>query len=131
MRNITKKIKEAIAINALWSVSDFFYFLEMLKDGGFEISLWKDEEDWAAVSFDGIPTGYIWQKYPFVYVKADYAREMKKFINDLKYIVFVETKDLTAEEFTIDMDDDLTNRISYAVNTKGFSANDFWFHTAN
>lgn len=129
MKNITVQIKEAIAVNALWRISDFFYFIEILNGAGFKISYWKDEENWATLLHNGEVITYIWQKYPLIFVREDCVEDLKMFIKELNYIIVIESKDLVSNDFTLDMDEDLINRISCAVNTKSFSANDFWFHT--
>ena len=77
MKNITKEIKEAISANALWSVSDFFYFIEMLNNKGYETSYWEGEEYWVTLLHSGIRIGYIWQKYPLIFIKEDHAEDMR------------------------------------------------------
>lgn len=129
MRNITKQIKEAIVVDALWSISDFFYCIEKLGNNGFEISYWKDDENWAGISCKGAGIGYIWQNYPLIFIREDYVSKILLFTNELPYIVLIISKDLTIAEFTIDMDEDMLNRIGYIRNTESFSAADFWFHT--
>ncbi len=131
MRNITKQIKEAIAVNALWNGSDFFYCLEKLGNNGVGISYWKDDEYWAGISYKGEGIGYIWQKYPLIFIREDYANEILPFINELSYIVLIISKDMATAEFTMDVDEDMFNRIGYIRNTDSFSATDFWFHTVN
>jgi hypothetical protein len=96
---------------------------------GFETSYWKDEENWATFSLNGVLIGYIWHKYPLIFIKEDNANEIKTFPKELKYITIIKAKDLTSQEFSINMDDDLMERISYLSNTKSFSAEDFWFDT--
>jgi hypothetical protein len=129
MKNITTQIKEAISVNALWSISDFFYFLEILNDNGFETSYWKGEENWAGLIHNDVLIGYIWHKYPLIFIKEDRADEIELFIKELEYIIVIKSKDLVSEEFSIDVDEDLFNRINYFRNTKNFSANDLWFYT--
>jgi len=129
MKNITKQIKEAIAVNALWVVSDFYYFLEKLNDKGFETSHWIGEENWATILFNDKLIGFIWQKYPLIFIKEDHADELTVFIDEFKYIILIKSKDLITPEFTLDMDKDLTDRIGSWTDIKGFSAEDLWFHT--
>ena len=131
MKNITKQIKQALAVDTLGSVSDFFYFIETLANVGFEISYWKGEENCATLLKKGVVIGYIWQKYPLMFINEDYGDEITKFFKELNYIILIKTNDLTNQEFTINMDDDLMNSIDYGLETKSFSANDFWFHTVS
>jgi hypothetical protein len=72
----------------------------MLNNKGFETSYWKGEEDWATLLHSGIRIGYIWQKYPLIFIKEDRGDDMKIFIKELKYIVVIRSKDLGSEEFT-------------------------------
>ncbi|BAU56159.1 hypothetical protein MgSA37_04356 [Mucilaginibacter gotjawali] len=129
MRNITKQIKKAISVNATWCISDFFYFIEMLKNNGFETSFWEGEENWAELLLNRGVVGYVWQKYPLIIIDERCTAEIKGSIDELKYIVVLESKDLTRQEFTIDTDEEITSRIGYRLDTKNFSANDFWFYT--
>jgi hypothetical protein len=126
-RDITEQIKQAINVNALWSVSDFFYLLEKLHNLGFEAN-WEEGEHCTGFSLDGDVFGYIWKSYPLVFVREDHINGIRRIADDLDYIVFIASKDLVSPEFAISMDDDLTDRISFWFDKDSFSANDFWFH---
>ena len=129
MKNITKQIREAISVDTLWSISDFFNFIEMLNNKGFKTSHWIGEENWATLLLDSVLIGYIWQKYPLIFIKEDHVDELMIFTKEFKYIVLIKSNDLESEEFSMNLDEELVNRINYGIDPKNFSATDFWFHT--
>jgi hypothetical protein len=128
MRNITENIKRAISTEALWSVSDFFYFIGCVKGKNLKISFSLGDEEWAQVLFGDILVGYVWKKSPLIFIATDFIKSIKDIIDELNYIVIIETESLDAIIFSLDVDEELINRISFLFNPKCFSATDFWFY---
>jgi hypothetical protein len=130
MRNLTADIKKAISVDTLWCVDDFYQALEHLKNAGFQVCHWENEEQWASLSGNDRSVGYIWRRYPLLFITDDYADKIKKSLPEFDYIVWIIVNSLESEEFTIDMDQQLTARIASWMNTNAFSACDFWFCNA-
>jgi hypothetical protein len=131
IRNITSEIKKAIAVDAPWSFNDFYYIIELLEQKGFGVSHWRGEENWAGISESSELVAYVWLKYPLIFIKADHADEISFFVREFSYIILITCFDLNSEEFMIDMDKELRDRINYQVGKDNFSANDMWFYTSN
>lgn len=128
MENITSTIKVAISKNIIWSVNFFFSTVERIEEIGFKISFWEGEENWASILADDKIIGYIWKKYPLIFILAQYSDEIKDNLKDYDYITIVEVKSLIDKEFKINYDE-LKGEIDFGLCYDGFSIEDLWFHT--
>jgi hypothetical protein len=128
--NITNDIKKAIAVDTLWSISDFYNVMAEIKNLGIQINHWENEEDWASISSNDFGIGYIWRRYPLILIASSHSKQIRETLINFDFIVWITFSDIGTEEFTIDMDKDLTDRLDFGLNTEKFSACDFWFHNA-
>jgi hypothetical protein len=127
MIDITPKIKAAISTNVLWSISLFFECIEQLQNT-FTVSHWQDEENWAGISSGEETVGYLWRKYPLLFIKEEYSTDIKALLSQYSYIEVIEVNSLTEPIFK-------ANHVTFkdilepGVNYDAFSAEDLWFHT--
>jgi len=128
MRDITQEIREAIDQNTRWSIEIFFDLIERLKRENVGVSYWNGEENWATLAIDRKSIGYLWKKYPVLFIKSDYLPMVKEAINALTYMSPIVVDDLDAEVFKLSYVD-LTDYLEYGVDYNKFSATDLWFHT--
>jgi hypothetical protein len=128
MENITTKIKDAISQNILWSINVFFDFIEKIRCEDIEVSYWDGEENWATLIIDKKPIGYLWKKYPLLFIQRNYLNKVKIVIENCKYLSSVTVDDLNAEVLKLDYDD-LKDHLEYGEDYGKFSATDLWFQT--
>lgn len=129
MINITNNIKRAIYKDISWTHSDFYYLIEILENNNFDIDFSaEDDEKLATVTSDNIIIAYIWKKSPLVFLREDYLRSVEILLEkDLSYIEIIAIDDLNADKLSLDLDNNLLDRITCFFDPSGFSANDFWF----
>lgn len=127
MKDITQSIEKAISQDALWR-KDFPNAIKKLKDTGYTISFWENDENWGSILSDDNIIGYIWGKYPLVFIKSQYADAIKGHLNEAPYIVFIDSWEITEKAFIINYEA-LKDYIDYGLPDDGFSAEDFWFVT--
>lgn len=128
MENITQKIKSAINQNILWSPSIFFEFIESLKKKKIEVSYWEEEENWATLIIDKKPIGYLWKRYPVLFIQSDNLNKLNTMIENSEYLSSIIVDDLNAEVLTLDYNG-LKDYFEYGVDYNKFSATDLWFQT--
>ena len=128
MKDITNVIKTAISSNVVWAINLFFSIVEKIKEKGFKISFWEGEENWASILVDDKIIGYVWKRYPLIFIISQYANEIRGCLIGHDYITVVETKNLVDKEFKINYDE-LKDRIDCAGLDDGFSIEDLWFNT--
>lgn len=128
MRDITQEIRNAIDQNIPWSIDVFFDTIERLGREHVEISYWDGEENWATLAIDKRPIGYLWKKYPFLFVQSDYLTTINGAISALTYMSPIVVDDLDAKVFKLNYAD-LTDYLAYGVDYSKFSATDLWFNT--
>jgi hypothetical protein len=129
MVNITQDIKNAIYQDILWSISLFFDFVEVSKNNKVEVSYWENEENWATLIIGQNPIGYLWKKYPLLFLRKDKADIFSTAIGkSYSYLSLILVDDLNEEIFELDYDS-LKEYVEYGVNYSKFSATDFWFYT--
>lgn len=127
MKDITHNIEKAINQDVLWR-QGFLNMLKKLQDNGYIISFWENEENWASILVDDNIIGYMWEKYPLVFVKSQYSNSIKNLLNEEQSIVFIDVDEITEKAFIIDFEA-LKDYIDYGLPDDGFSAEDFWFVT--
>lgn len=128
MRDITGIIKEVIATDIAWPINFFFEAIEKLSKTEFEISFWKDEENWASMYVENAVIGYVWSKHPLVFITSQYAGIVKEHLKDCSYITFIEVASLFETEFRLNYNE-LKDEIDFGLSDDGFSAEDLWFYT--
>lgn len=127
MKDITRSIEKAISQNVLWR-QEFSGVIKKLQDNGYIISFWENEENWASILLDNNIIGYMWEKYPLVFIKAQYSDSVKRLLTEEQPIVFIDVNDITEKAFIINYSA-LKDYIDYGLSDDGFSAEDFWFVT--
>ncbi|MBP6731352.1 MAG: hypothetical protein KA149_04795 [Chitinophagales bacterium] len=129
MRDLTPIFKVAISQNILWKINEFYGVVELLKQHGFEISHDEGEDNWGTIGV-GKLVGYIWQKYPVIFIESKYAGKLQLATNSLTYLSVIEVKDLNGIEFRLDYKD-FADYLDEGVNYEAFSAEDLWFGTTS
>lgn len=130
MRNITQDIVKAIGIDLLWSVDQFYLFIEAIGLLGLKVNHWEGEENWATVANGSDELiGYIWQKYPLVFFIDKDVNLLDNL--DFKYVVFITTSDFSCREFIVNKDVVLTDRLDHLEYDVPLSATDIWFNSVN
>ncbi|SDP75197.1 hypothetical protein SAMN05428975_2511 [Mucilaginibacter sp. OK268] len=129
MRDITNDIKKAIETNVLWSIDQFYLFLEVAEENNFGISYWDDEINWATLLSDDVMIGYVYLKFPFALLSKEHQGNLKNVLNKFKYLVSVFVTDLTSNELLINDDPILVERFGYLEYNQPVSASDIWFCT--
>lgn len=127
MIDITKQLEAAISQNVLWSISLFFECIEQLQHT-FTVSHWQGEENWAGISSENETVGYLWKKYPLLFIKDAYSAEMKIVLAQYNYIEVITSNNLTEPIFKAAYPN-FKELLEPGVNYDAFSAEDLWFHT--
>lgn len=128
MKDITQDIKSAINRNILWSVRIFFDFIEKLRVEKVEVSYWDGEENWATLIVDSSPVGYLWKKYPVLFIQSNYLNKLKGQDGISTFLSVIVVDDLNAEVLELNYFD-LKDYFEYGINYSKFSATDLWFQT--
>ncbi len=128
MRDLTPIFKLAISQNILWKISEFYAVINLIKQKEFEISHWDTEDNWAAVVRLGKPVGYVWQKYPLLFVESKYVNSMQSIFSATPHLSVIQINDLAEVAFQLDYKN-LSDYLDYGVNYEAFSATDLWFIT--
>jgi len=128
MKNITQEIKNAINQNILWSVKIFFDFIEKLRVEEIEVSYWEGEENWATLGVENIPIGYLWKKYPLMFIQSNYLNTFKDIMETNAYLSVVVVDDLNAKVLEIDYLN-LKDFFEYGIDYSELSVTDLWFQT--
>ncbi|NLR62518.1 hypothetical protein HGH93_30785 [Chitinophaga polysaccharea] len=127
MEDITDSIVKAIRQDVLW-MQTLVYVVEKLQNNGYTISFWENEENWAIMLRNDSVIGYMWKKYPLVFIKSPYNDAIKELLQEEQPVVFIDVNDVTEKAFVIDYRV-LKDYIEYGLADDGFSAEDFWFVT--
>ncbi|WP_142686761.1 hypothetical protein [Chitinophaga polysaccharea] len=127
MRDITHSIEKAINQDVLWR-QGFFNIIKKLEGNGYIISFWENEENWASILLGDEIIGYMWEKYPLVFIKSQYSDSIKSLLSEGQPIVFIDADEMTEKAFIINYEA-LKDYIDYGLPDDGFSAEDFWFVT--
>jgi hypothetical protein len=128
MKNVTQDIKNAINQNVLWSISLFFDFIKVIRNNKIDISYWENEENWATLIIDQNPIGYLWKKYPLLFLKKNKLNIISAIIARYSCLSVVVVNDLNEDFLELDYDS-LQDYIEYGIDYGKFSATDFWFQT--
>jgi len=128
MQDITSHINAAMAQQVLWSVSEFFAAIEQLESSEYQVSFWKDEENWAGVSLgrERRDIACIWRRYPLIMITVDHSTNIRSLLKDYPYIVYISVGSLDDQSLRVEYIKDVT---PYGLNRHCFSAVDLWFHT--
>ena len=127
MKDITHSIKKAISQDILWR-RPFVTVINKLQDNGYIISFWENEENWGCIVSGDSLIGYIWEKYPLVFIKSQYSVAIKDLLAEEQSIVFIDANEMTEKVFVINYEV-LKDYIDHGLSDDGFSAEDFWFVT--
>lgn len=127
MKDLTNIITNIIRVyDGDWIFNDFFTILSILKKSGFEISFWKEEENWASVIHNSKVVGFLWSKYPLLFIENKYKNLIKKKSNNYKFeIIFVDS--ISTDLFKID--NNLVSMFDFFINSNSFTAEDLWFNS--
>jgi len=127
MKDITHSIEKAISQNASWR-QGFSNVIKKLQDNGYIVSFWENEENWASILLDDSLIGYMWEKYPLVFIKSQYSDSIKSLLNGEQPVFFIDVNEIIEKAFIINYEV-LKDYIDCGLPDDGFSAEDFWFVT--
>ncbi|SKD09631.1 hypothetical protein SAMN05660461_5520 [Chitinophaga ginsengisegetis] len=127
MKDITHSIEKAISQDVLWR-QGFSNIIKKLENNGYIISFWENEENWASILLGDEIIGYMWEKYPLVFIKSQHSDSIKSLLSEGQPIVFIDANEMTEKVFIINYEA-LKDYIDYGLPDDGFSAEDFWFVT--
>ena len=99
--NINRKIESAATQNVLWSISEFYTFIEEIVSYDVEVSFWDGEENWATLSINDDGGGYIWKRYPLLIVEKSFIGNIEKFLEHFDFIQVVEVSAITSKELAV------------------------------
>lgn len=127
MKDITIDIKNAAAKDVPWSFNNFFDVLDLLKLSGFEISFCdEDDEKWAQINLNKQQVGYIWKRYPLIFISTGCADSVQHILRNYDYIVYIEGVDMVTNLYKINYAE-VTDILNYGMDNDSFSACDMWF----
>lgn len=103
MINITDKVTRAKEKDVLWRPSEFNSFLQWLnRDKQLTLSYWDDEENWASLLRGGVILGYIWNRYPLIFIDKSESNLISLINKSWAYIEIVPVSKLYHAELTLD-----------------------------
>jgi hypothetical protein len=126
MKDITWDLKEAISKDVLWSISQFFIVIEELQKSKYEVSFWKEEENWASLNLNNEAIGFLWRTYPVMLIVNTYASDIRILLQEFNSIIYIEVSGLTNKELKLNYNS-LKDRLEFGINYDSFSAEDLWF----
>jgi hypothetical protein len=129
MRNITEDIKKSIYADIPWRINQFYSFLEEIKLLDINILYSNGEDNWASIVSNNTLIGYVWRKYPLVFIVTDKASALDELWEHFEYIVLITVSDLSSNELIIDAESDIIDRLRYSNYDNPTSASDIWFYT--
>jgi hypothetical protein len=128
MIDITQDVRSAISQDVLWAVEMFFIIKEQLKNNGYEILFWENEENWATIDIEDRSIGFIWKRYPLIFIIDEDAKPIENLLKDYDFMTFIEVADFKAEILKINYQE-FKDRIEFGLNQDQFSVYDFWSAT--
>ncbi len=128
MRNITNEIRNARSQNIMWSLNEFYIVIEKLLNYPFEVDIPDEQVNWSEIIRNHELIGYIWKKYPLIFITKEYSKKIESYLIEHPWITFIAVDSLINIELTIDVKE-FTDVIGWFPNTHAFSAEDLWFHS--
>ena len=125
MIDITNSIWQAQANAANWTNDRFFACMEALKASGFDPSYWEGEERWVTIAIDNNVIGYLWRRYPLVFIAQQYSDIIIEVQKDMDSLVIVAVD--RPEDKVLGTDKDMLIEVDISVEIP-FSAEDVWFY---
>lgn len=127
MMNIDKDIIKATSQEILWSVNEFYIVKENLEKTEIEVSYWE-EENWAELIIDKQIIGYLWIRYPVMFILDKYYFTMNRCLSFGNYLSVIRVKSLTNKDLTLSKDI-LSTIFNTQFDSDNFSVEDLWFNT--
>lgn len=131
MNDIAGAVRIAMTQNVLWSINEFYSVIEKMKYGGYSVSFWENEDNWASIIRENEVIGYVWKKYPLSFVVNKYLKDVQDLLGEYGFVVFIEVKSLVDKMFKISSDSLENVFQGEGLNRECFSAEDLWFYTNN
>ena len=126
-KNISDVLEGIDKKDVLWSVSDFFGVKNFLSEQQLSLSYWEGEENWAQILTDDKVWGYLWKRYPLLFVKESEAHRLKKLRDKFPYIEVVSVHNLYDSELIFSSE--LALRLFDESFEFPVSVEDIWFST--
>ena len=102
--------------------------VDLLGAGDFEVSFCdEDDEKWAHINLNEKLVGYIWKRYPLIFISTECAGNVRDVLLGYEYIVYMEGVDMVTNLYKINFAE-FTGILRYGMNNDSFSANDMWFY---
>jgi len=125
MIDITQSIATARTDAGSWANNLFFAFIEELEKNNYNISYWEGEERWATISANELVVGYMWCRYPLVFIVQQYSNGVIELNGNRGSVVVVAIDELNSKVLSADMD--VLKEVDLSVDMP-FSAEDVWFN---
>lgn len=124
LTEIIKNITEDYNYN--WIPYEFNAIINLLQNKGLEISYWEKEENWASIISDDKIIGYLWNRYPLLFIEYKYSPILNNVSKNYKCeIVYLNS--IYTDLFKID--NNLVSILDSCINFNSFTAEDLWFST--
>lgn len=104
MRNLTQQFREALPNALLWRNRDFYEVMAVIFSTEFSLIFWEGQDNWAVIRDGETEVGYIWKKYPVIFVINEVAARITGSLKNRPYVAVVSTHDLSEKEFMMDED---------------------------
>lgn len=126
--DISQQLRTAISQNMPWSFADFFNVLEEFRRRNWEVSYWKDEENWAVILHGNRPITYLWRRYPLAFVEVETPLNIKVLLSSYAYVTLIEVEHFGKNELQI-QNQEFEDILDYGIDPGNFSVEDLWFYT--
>lgn len=126
--DISYVINSARSHNVNWAFSFFSQIMEELKNEGYTVTYWESEENWASILNSTSTIGYMWSKYPLIFIEKNEAQKLKSIKSQFIPVEILEVESLSQEFFRIE-DKELKRYFLGAFNLNCFTIEDLWFGT--
>src|SRR5690606_21030035 len=93
-----------------------------------KVSYWENEENWATLICDEKVVGYLWKKYPVLFLQSGYFDKISSTVKNCKYLSLILVNDLDSNFLKLDFTD-LKDYFEDGLDYSKFSATDLWFQT--
>lgn len=126
--DIKKEVAKAISQNILWSKNEFYDVIDILKYNNVEVSFWEGEENWATLIINAQVIGYLWQKFPIIFIIEEYFDIIYKDLQHENYLSIIKVESLITTK--LKLNEVLLNAVfGVQFDDCNFSVDDLWFYT--
>lgn len=128
MKDITTILENVLDRDTDWQHSLFYSFTESLNNLDFDVSFWEGEENWATVIYNTQAVGYVWKKYPLIFLTKETSTSIKDLRKDFEEITILEVDKLNVDLFKL-KNSGTIDYFGENLDFDSFTAEDLWFAT--